>query len=121
MNDRQKCLNHPERHAVSFCHGCGKFFCEECLVEGPEYYYCRRESCMKLYEQAVEAARESQPIVEPTSQLGLRIRIIGSSISLVQIPWRRRGLHFRQRSSSRPLTMDPTQVCGGLSIECVIS
>ena len=41
----KKCKNHPEQDAISFCHSCGDSYCRECLIEGPEYYYCKKEIC----------------------------------------------------------------------------
>ena len=41
----EKCFNHPDRDAFSFCHNCGKHFCKECLIEGNEYYYCKDPHC----------------------------------------------------------------------------
>ncbi|MCI0514418.1 hypothetical protein L0128_14470 [candidate division KSB1 bacterium] len=48
---KKKCQIHPEKTALSFCHICGEYFCEACLSEGIEYYYCPRESCQKFYRQ----------------------------------------------------------------------
>ena len=39
------CMNHPDKKALSFCHSCKEYFCEDCLEEGNEYYYCKREAC----------------------------------------------------------------------------
>lgn len=39
------CVNHMEREALSICHNCGKDYCEKCLVEGEEYYYCKKPEC----------------------------------------------------------------------------
>jgi uncharacterized protein YbaR (Trm112 family) len=44
------CFNHPYTKAFSICHGCGKDYCEECLDEGKEFYYCREADCVKLYK-----------------------------------------------------------------------
>ncbi len=45
------CYNHPERRAYSICHNCGKSFCEDCLVEGGEYYYCKNTACQKVLRE----------------------------------------------------------------------
>lgn len=45
------CFNHPDKKALSKCHGCGKDYCEECLDEGLEYYYCKRPECQSLLLQ----------------------------------------------------------------------
>jgi len=50
----KKCTNHPEKDVLSFCHGCKIFFCEDCLIKGPKYYYCRSEPCLKLYSQELD-------------------------------------------------------------------
>lgn len=47
----KKCVNHPDRQALSICHGCGKDFCESCLAEGSEYYYCMDTKCQELLKK----------------------------------------------------------------------
>lgn len=42
---KEKCFNHPDRNSISFCHVCKRHFCEACLMEGEEYYYCKNEDC----------------------------------------------------------------------------
>lgn len=49
----QHCVNHPEKEALSFCHSCGKYFCNECLVEGNEYYYCNSEKCQEELKKEI--------------------------------------------------------------------
>ena len=39
------CKNHPGRKAFSICHNCGEHYCEDCLSEGQEYYYCKKNEC----------------------------------------------------------------------------
>ena len=43
------CKNHPDKIALSFCHSCGDYYCPECLNEGLEYYYCKKEKCNKIF------------------------------------------------------------------------
>lgn len=45
----KSCVNHPDRKAFSICHSCGKDYCESCLDEGKEFYYCRKPECQKLF------------------------------------------------------------------------
>jgi len=45
------CTNHPDKKAISICHGCGKDYCELCLDEGKEYYYCKKPECQKLLKK----------------------------------------------------------------------
>lgn len=52
------CFNHPAKKALSKCHGCGNYFCEECLDEGLEYYYCRRPECQSLRLQELSGKDE---------------------------------------------------------------
>ncbi|HCY75941.1 MAG TPA: hypothetical protein DHV28_08460 [Ignavibacteriales bacterium] len=53
------CLNHPNKKAISFCHICNNYYCEECLIEGREYYYCHKENCFQEYKKDLENFLES--------------------------------------------------------------
>lgn len=55
--ESEKCTNHPEKNALSFCHSCNRSFCKDCLVEGPQYYYCKSEVCMKKYAQEIDYSK----------------------------------------------------------------
>ena len=35
------CKNHPEREAAGMCIACGKPFCEDCLVDVKDKYFCK--------------------------------------------------------------------------------
>ena len=39
------CINHSNIKSFNICNVCKNYFCEKCLVEGPEYYYCKSEKC----------------------------------------------------------------------------
>lgn len=54
------CFNHPDKKAFSICHSCGKDFCEQCLNEGKEYYYCNSELCQSELKKELELS-ESAP------------------------------------------------------------
>ncbi len=43
----ENCVNHPARKALSICHNCGRRYCESCLDEGKEFYYCKDPACQK--------------------------------------------------------------------------
>lgn len=45
------CKNHPNKKALSFCHSCKRHFCEDCLEEGNEYYYCKSKNCLKSKQE----------------------------------------------------------------------
>jgi len=54
---KEKCSNHPDKYSVSFCHSCGKYFCENCLSVGTTYYYCKDKKCQLLLLQLNEEAK----------------------------------------------------------------
>jgi hypothetical protein len=46
------CTNHPGKTAYSICNNCKEDFCEDCLDEGKDFYYCQKEECQqKLKEE----------------------------------------------------------------------
>ena len=49
------CVNHPDEKAFSICHGCGKDYCESCLDEGKEFYYCKNPECQRLLLEELPA------------------------------------------------------------------
>lgn len=67
------CINHPEREALSICHGCGKDYCGSCLDEGKEFYYCKNPECQELLKKEMPAGKLSEKIICPncSSELDL--------------------------------------------------
>jgi uncharacterized RDD family membrane protein YckC len=49
-----KCVNHPDKNATSFCHKCKDYICEDCIIQGPEYNYCKKEECQLDYNNEVK-------------------------------------------------------------------
>lgn len=47
------CVNHPDKKAISVCHNCGKEYCELCLTEGEEYYYCKNPECQAMLKKEI--------------------------------------------------------------------
>lgn len=45
------CTNHPDKKALSVCHSCGKPFCESCLDEGKEFYFCKDPACQGMLKR----------------------------------------------------------------------
>jgi uncharacterized RDD family membrane protein YckC len=43
------CINHPSKKSLSFCHNCGLLYCEDCLLEGDVYYYCKGAECSSKF------------------------------------------------------------------------
>ena len=50
----ESCFIHPDRKSLAACHSCGRHFCEECLTEGEEYYYCKEEHCQNLKAEEMD-------------------------------------------------------------------
>lgn len=59
------CFNHPDKEAMSVCHGCGKDYCKQCLDEGKEYYYCKNPECQKLLKAEVPFRELPEKIMCP--------------------------------------------------------
>jgi len=59
------CTNHPEKEALSFCHGCGKSFCKVCLDEGKEFYYCKNPECQELLKKEMPSGKLATKIICP--------------------------------------------------------
>ncbi len=58
----ERCFIHPDRKSSAPCHSCGRYFCEECLTEGEEYYYCREEHCQTLKAQETDRLRVAKEL-----------------------------------------------------------
>jgi hypothetical protein len=59
------CFNHPKVEALSICHSCGKEFCELCLDEGKEYYYCKNSECHESLNKELQIEKFSKSVVCP--------------------------------------------------------
>ena len=62
----KSCFNHPDKKALSICHGCGKDYCESCLDEGKEYYYCKKPECQKLFKEELPLEKLSENVICPS-------------------------------------------------------
>jgi hypothetical protein len=60
------CSNHQDKKALSICHGCGKDFCELCLDEGKEYYYCKKPECQKMFKEELPLEKLSENVICPS-------------------------------------------------------
>ena len=67
------CINHPQKEALSICHSCGKDYCESCLDEGKEFYYCKNPECQELFKKEMPAGKLTAKIICPNcaSELNL--------------------------------------------------
>jgi hypothetical protein len=68
------CLNHPERKAVNVCHNCGGNYCDECLTEGYEYYYCSKPECKAACDAELMPAEITCPNCSSAISLSLEER-----------------------------------------------
>lgn len=62
----ENCTNHPDRKALSVCHGCGKNFCESCLDEGKEFYYCKNPACQELLRKETTDGQLPSKVICPS-------------------------------------------------------
>lgn len=69
----KKCSNHPDRKAYSICHNCGKDYCEECLEEGKEYYYCKNTECQEILKKELPIEILSTNVVCPNCESSLEL------------------------------------------------
>jgi hypothetical protein len=51
----ENCVNHTEREAYSVCHNCGKHYCQDCLTEGGEYYFCKNPDCVLAKQNEINS------------------------------------------------------------------
>lgn len=65
------CIEHPYTEALSVCHGCGLDYCEECLSEGKEYYYCKKPECLKLLKEELGDDQLQSPEVPHDDNVNL--------------------------------------------------
>jgi hypothetical protein len=54
--EKEKCQNHPQKNATSFCISCKKYFCEDCLTEIMDNYLCGSEICKNFVEEKTKQA-----------------------------------------------------------------
>lgn len=54
----QFCKNHSDKKALSICHNCSDSFCEECLIEGDVYYYCKKPECLDRYKTEFQSTQK---------------------------------------------------------------
>jgi len=79
---KQKCFIHTDKNSLAPCHSCGKHYCEECLTEGVEYYYCKKEQC-----QADKAQEDSR--FEVATKM---------DETLLQQKWKENGIRFYKKT-----------------------
>src|SRR5512135_2379792 len=77
---KERCANHPEKEALSVCHSCNRYYCNECLVEGVSYDYCMLPECQDRLRQeelpAVFACPTCNTLLELTRKERMAKRFI---------------------------------------------
>lgn len=69
----KNCFNHPDKKAFSTCHNCNKNYCEECLDEGKEYYYCKSPACREILMKELFKADLPKQLICPNCKNGLEL------------------------------------------------
>jgi hypothetical protein len=65
------CPNHSDKKAEYVCRSCGNYYCELCLTEGGDYYYCNKPKCLERLEAAKVPKIISTEIVCPNCSVEL--------------------------------------------------
>ena len=82
----ERCIEHPEKPALNFCHSCKQYFCEECLIAGDEFYYCNKNKCQSMLNE--EKINTNQEKSEITETLRLRNKIFYKRVFIfLAIAW----------------------------------
>ncbi|MBA4407294.1 hypothetical protein C0389_08475 [bacterium] len=97
----ENCVNHPERKSFSKCHGCGKHYCQSCLDEGKEYYYCKKPECQKLLQVESPIGILSPEIICPSCS---------NNIILSDSEKKSRKVHCPECESFLDYSVDPPKV-----------
>jgi hypothetical protein len=74
------CFNHTSKKAKCFCHVCKNYYCEDCLVEGPEYYYCKNENCQIELNKVLTTLNADKKIKEESKKSSVFYELRKSSI-----------------------------------------
>jgi DNA-directed RNA polymerase subunit RPC12/RpoP len=81
----ENCINHPEREASSICYNCGNPYCQDCLTEGGEYYYCKKPACQEAKKIKI-ASEQSIQIICPSCRSTIETNKDEQKKKLVRCP-----------------------------------
>ena len=62
----QNCKNHPLQRVLGSCRVCHEWLCFQCLQEGPQYYYCYKPKCQKVFRVEMKIKPVLKPALCPT-------------------------------------------------------
>lgn len=71
---KKYCINHPLKEAMNTCHHCGNYYCDECLNEGHDYYYCNRAKCSEKYLEEILPEKVKCPECSKMIELDIKER-----------------------------------------------
>ncbi len=69
----EKCINHPDNEALYTCHSCGKHFCELCLTEAGDYYYCSNPECQEVMRSSLKPELLPEEIICPNCSVNIQL------------------------------------------------
>lgn len=81
-----KCINHPDKFTHYVCRNCGKSFCNECLVEVGDYYYCLDAECQKIGKSETNLVLPSIEITCPLCSSILEVSEKEQTTGLIHCP-----------------------------------
>ena len=70
------CVKHEHKKSIGVCHSCRKKYCELCLTEHGDYYYCSDDNCQSSIEnilaKEIEEEKETGRIEEKIRKKGFK-------------------------------------------------
>ena len=90
MTEQARCANHPERDSTVVCHGCGRPFCDDCVVRFEKLSLCA--PCKAKFLVDVDASPRSAPAPVATARPGVaaasaRRSESGAEARSAVLPW----------------------------------
>ncbi len=80
------CTNHIDKTAYSICNNCKEEFCEDCLDEGKDFYYCKKEECQKKLKDELSLVIIPGNVVCPNCESELELSEKEQEIRKVHCP-----------------------------------
>ncbi len=69
----EKCPNHPGKNAIYSCHSCERHFCESCLTEAGDFYYCDNPKCREMMKASIKPDLLPEEIVCPKCSANIKL------------------------------------------------
>jgi hypothetical protein len=97
----ENCINHPDKKAEYVCHSCKKHYCELCITESGDYYYCKDPNCQKILQAGLKFEILPAEIICPNCE---------SDLLLENDERESRKVHCHECESLIDFTVDPPTV-----------